>query len=560
MKKIILGLAAIVVAALVVILVFFKKDTKNPYTKTTWGKFGAECELENIPSEEYGNSFAKCDYSVPANEIPTFENSNLDFENEFNPKKSLPIMASAMIDLDNDGVDEVFIAGGVSQEDAIFKYDNGNFIDITSQVHLPKKPKNTSTYGAVSFDLDNDGKTDLLVNGDYGVLWYRNTENGFEVTTIKVPLNEKSVAASITLGDINQDGHVDMFVSAYIKLDKMEGQTIFKDPNYGGSSLLMLNNGDNTFKDVTETYGLSYIHNTFMAVLVDVDNDSFLDLVVAHDTGEVRTYKNNNGKGFIKKSNPTTGKYAYPMGIAVGDYNNDGNIDFFFSNTGSSVPEFLAKGDLEENDEFIGTWLLFKNEGNFEFTDTAKETKIADFEFSWGAVFEDYNLDGLQDLVVSENYVDFPPHKLFKLPGRFLVQRADGTFAAVEDQANVINMNYGITPLSSDFNQDGYPDIVFANIGSPMIAKINKGGNANYIAVRFAENTKNVGAKVTITKADGSIQSDVYVIGEGLVSDQTSTLTFGLGKHKEVNTILINYADGSSKTINNPKINTVHKL
>jgi len=560
MKKVLLGLAAIVVAALVVILTFFKKDTKNPYTKTTWGKFGANCETENIPSETHGNEFAKCDYTVPNGEIPVFEDAAFEFENEFDAKKSLPIMASAMVDLDNDGVDEVFIAGGVTQEDAIFKYDNGNFIDITNTVNLPKKPENTSTYGAVSFDLDNDGRTDLLVNGDYGVLWYRNTESGFEVTEIEVPLNDKSVAASITLGDINHDGFIDMFVSAYIKLDKMEGQTIFKDVNYGGSSLLMLNNGDNTFKDVTEAYGLTYIHNTFMAVLVDVDNDAYLDLVVAHDTGEVRTYKNNEGKSFTKKTNPTTGKYAYPMGIAVGDYNNDGNIDFFFSNTGTSVPEILAKGDLEEGDEFVGTWLLFKNEGNFEFTDTAEETKVADFEFSWGAIFEDYNLDGLQDLVVSENYVDFPPHKLFKLPGRFLVQRPDGTFAAVEDQANAINMHYGITPLSSDFNQDGYPDMVFANIGSPILAKINKGGDANFIAIRFAENTKNVGAKVTITKTDGTIQSDVYVIGEGLVSDQTSTLTFGLAQQKEIVSILINYADGTTKTINNPKINTIHKL
>jgi len=560
MKKVLLGLLGLIIAAVVAILVFFKQDAKDPYTHTNWGKFSGKTATEDTPADNHGSKFRKCDYSVPANEIPTFKNAAFNFENKFDPKKSLPIMGSAMVDLDGDGVDEVFIAGGVTQDDAVFKYDNGNFIDVTSKIGLPKKPVNTSTFGAVSFDLDTDGKTDLLVNGDYGLLWYRNTGEGFEVKKIEVPLNEKSVAASITIGDINRDGFADIFVSAYIKLNKMEGQTIFKDFNYGSSSLLMLNNGDNTFTDVTEKFGLTYIHNTFMGVFVDVDNDAYLDLVVAHDTGEVRTYKNNEGKSFTKKANPTTGKYAYPMGIAVGDYNNDGNIDFFFSNTGTSVPTFLARGDLAEGDEFIGKWMLFKNEGNFKFTDTAEETKVADFEFSWGAIFEDFNLDGRQDLVVAENYVDFPPHKLFKLPGRFLVQRADGTFAAVEDQANAINKNYGITPLSSDFNQDGYPDMVFANIGSPMRAKINKGGDANYISIRFAENTKNVGAKVIVRKTDGSILSDVYVIGEGLVSDQTSTLTFGLGQTKEVASLLINYADGTSKTIEKPEINKIHKM
>ena len=567
MKKVLLGILAVVVLAVGAILLFFKNDAKDPYAdskpelqQVTWGKFGASCDAKDTPDKKHGSVFQKCDYSVPDQEIPTFSDIDFNFENKFDASKSLPIMASAMIDLDNDGVDEVFIAGGVTQEDAIFKYNENGFENISETVGLPKKPANTSTFGAVSFDLDNDGKTDLLVNGDYGVLWYRNTGSGFEVTKIEVPLNEKSVAASLTLGDINRDGFADIFVSAYIKLDKMEGQTIFKDFNYGGSSLLMLNNGDNTFSDVTEKYGLTYVHNTFMGVFVDVDNDAYLDLVVAHDTGEVRTYKNNGGESFTKKTNPTTGKYAYPMGIAVGDYNNDGNIDFFFSNTGTSVPEFLAKGDLAEGDEFIGTWMLFKNEGDFTFSDSAKETKVADFEFSWGAIFEDFNLDGRQDLVVSENYVDFPPHKLFKLPGRFLVQREDGTFAAVEDQANVINMHYGITPLSSDFNKDGYPDMVFANIGSPMKAKLTKGGDANFISVRFAENAKNAGAKVTIKKVDGSIQSDVYVIGEGLVSDQTSTVTFGLGKNKEVASMLINYADGTSKTVENPAVNKIHKM
>jgi len=93
-----------------------------------------------------------------------------------------------------------------------------------------------------------------------------------------------------------------------------------------------------------------------------------------------------------------------------------------------------------------------------------------------------------------------------------------------------------------------------------MKAKINRGGDANFIAIRFAENVKNVGAKITITKADGSIQSDVYVIGEGLVSDQTSTVTFGLGTNKEVTKMDINYADGTSKTIENPEINKIHKM
>ena len=467
-------------------------------------------------------------------------------------------MGASLIDVNNDGVDEVFVGGGLGQQDGLFSYNGAAF--EKSNFTLPASPETVSTYGAVSFDLDSDGNTDLFLSTNEGLFWYRNTGDGFESSKVAIPFNEKSICAGVTFGDINRDGHADMFVANYIKKAKMEGQTIFKDFSYGSSSLLMINNGDNTFRDATEEYGLTYIHNIFMGIFVDMDKDGWLDLVAAHDTGEARTYKNEAGKKFSLKANPSTGKYAYPMGIAVGDYDNNGFMDFFFSNTGSSVPVFLARGDLEEEDVFINDWMLFKNGGNFNFTDVAEETKVADFEFSWGAIFEDFNLDGRQDLVVAENYVDFPPHKLFKLPGRFLVQRPNGTFAAVEDQAGAINKNYGITPLSSDFNQDGYPDLLFSNLNGPFRVLLNKGGDANFIAVRLPETAKYVGSTITVTKMDGTTLTDAYIIGEGLGSDQTSTVTFGLGLDPKVSAISIALPDGTTKNISNPTINTVITL
>ena len=233
-------------------------------------------------------------------------------------------------------------------------------------------------------------------------------------------------------------------------------------------------------------------------------------------------------------------------------------IDFFFSNTGSSVPKFLARGDLAEEDEFNEKWLLFKNEGDFKFTDVAKETKVADFEFSWGAIFEDFNLDGRQDLVVAENYVDFPPHSLFKLPCRFLLQRPDGTFAAVEEQAGVINNNYAIAPLTSDFNKDGYPDLMYSNLNGKVKAFINKGGEHNFIAFRFPENAEYVGSHITLSLGENQILSDVYVIGEGLGSDQSSTITFGLGKKKELLSATITLPSGEKIKLDKPTVNQVH--
>ena len=93
---------------------------------------------------------------------------------------------------------------------------------------------------------------------------------------------------------------------------------------------------------------------------MDIDNDSWLDIIVAQDTGEVKTYKNNGDLTYAIIENPLTNRYAYPMGIAVGDYNNDGLVDFMFSNTGSTLPRFLAKGDIEDASKFNEKWILFE--------------------------------------------------------------------------------------------------------------------------------------------------------------------------------------------------------
>ncbi len=560
MKKFIVAAIVIILFLVLFLIFFFKSDATDPYKQTTWGKFSGSCNTEEAPSENYGNKFIGCDYSIPDQDIPKFTSLNFPFTNKFDNSKSLPLMASALIDIDNDGIDEVFIAGGITQNDGLFKFDNNSFIEITDIVNLPSKEPNTTNYGAISVDLDNNGFVDLIVCGDDGVKWYKNNGNNFSATKLQIEFNEKSVPISVTAGDINKDGHLDLFVSAYIKLSKMEGQTIFKDMSYGATSLLLLNNGDQSFKNVTSEWGINYIHNTFMAVMVDIDKDGWIDLVVAHDTGEVKTYRNNNGESYDMISNPLTGKYAYPMGIAVGDYNNDSHIDFFFSNTGSSVPEFMARGDLAEEDVFIRKWILFKNTGDFNFINTAENAKISDLEFSWGAIFEDFNLDGKQDLVVAENYVDFPPHKIFKLPCRFLIQRENHTFAAVEDQAGVVNREYAITPLSSDFNNDGYKDFLYINLNGTSAAFINKGGEVNYISVRFKETADNIGSYVTINKIDGTKLTDVYVIGEGLVSDQSNTVTFGIGSDESIISLVIKKLSGEEIVIDNPELNKTYQI
>ena len=501
----------------------------------------------------------KYDITIDDNKIPLFEEIALDFKHQYNGDKSLPIAPSALIDINNDNIDEVFFGGGMHQEDAIFAYRNNVFVDISSEVNLPKKGNTLTTVGVVSADFDNNGFTDILLGREDGLTIYYNTDGKFTVKKIDTPINEKSTPAGLTVGDIDKDGDLDIFMATYLKKELMEGQTIFEDDTYGATSELLLNTGNENYISITKEAGLDYIHNTFQGVLVDIDNDSWLDLVVVHDTGEARTYKNNGDLTYTLKPNPLTKKFAYPMGLAVGDYNNDGLVDFMFSNTGSTLPRVIAKGDIKDASLFNEKWILFRNDGDFKFTDTAEDTKIADYEFSWGCTFADMNNDGLQDLMVAENYVDFAPNKLFKLPSRLLIQKEDGTFAPTEEKSGVVNPHYAITSLVSDFNQDGYLDMIWVNIDTPSLAYINKGGTNNYLQVDLGESVNVQGAKVTVTTPTKTL-TEWLVSGEGLASDQTALLQFGLGEETTIPNIKIRLANDNEISIDNPEINRIIDL
>tara|TARA_R110002124_G_scaffold266409_1_gene433310 strand:- start:218 stop:1813 length:1596 start_codon:yes stop_codon:yes gene_type:complete len=515
MKKIFITIAAILALLISAVVVKFSLDKNIPY----------DVSSDNI-------------------EVPSFTSSYLDFEQELSDAESLPFTASAIIDIDNDGTEELFIGGGPNQEDEFFQYANGEFGRM-EKGFFTKTVIQDATFGSSVIDVDNNGYSDLIVSRTSGVWLYLNQNGKFSEQKLDLPLKADTSPLSVAISDINRDGHFDMYVAGYIKKELVEGQNIFNKEGYGGTSAMLLNNGDNTFTDITDSSGLAYVHNTFMGIFVDMDNDGLEDLVVAHDTGHVKTWKNIGNNKFIDAPNPNSKEYSYPMGIAVTDYQNNGLVDFFFSNVGSTAPAPLAKGDLRDDQIYNDKWIMFQNKGNFKFEDVAEQVKLADYEFSWGAIFEDFNLDGRDDLVVSENYIGFPIHKIpfLRLPGRFLMQTETGEFAETGEQSDVKNTGYSITPITADFNNDGYPDFVHINIAGKSKVFMNKGGDNHYLKVKLTDNISSIGAKITVTLSDGSLLRRDLVSGEGLSSDQSHIQIFGL-QQSSVTEVQVRYLDG----------------
>ena len=495
-------------------------------------------------------------YETPLNGtiVPQFSELELPFEHKFVAEHSLPFMASAVINVDGKGAEELFLGGAEGQADAMLRFENGAFVDVSESVGLGSDAGGGASLGALTLDIDNDGDDDLFVTRTNGVWLYTNDGGRLTGSKLAIDMKKDTSPMSIAVADLNNDGRADLFVPGYLRKELMEGQNIFNKEGYGGMSRLFMSQADGSYKDVTESSGLDYRHNSFQAAFLDFDQDNDLDLVVAHDTGQVRTWENDGKAHFTNHPNPSSDQYGYPMGIAIGDINQDGDTDLWFSNVGDTVPHMMTSGDLRDDQDFHTKWFLFQGKEGFAFEDVAAKSNVADLEFSWGGVFEDFNLDGRPDLAVSENYVELPFHKLefMRLPGRFLLQNDKGQFSAQGESSGVVNRRYSISPVTADFNGDGYPDLVHVNLAGKSLAFLSKGGDGTSLRVQLPNDVGSIGARVEVELENGKMLRQPYVSGEGLCSDSSHIVTFGTTGN-QVKKVTVRYLNGFEETKESPK-------
>jgi len=485
----------------------------------------------------------------------SFTQVDLPFENKIDLENSLPFLASAALDIDGDGIDELFLGGGDEQNDVFFKFDGTRFVPL--QISLEKHPVD-ATHGAAHIDFDEDGDVDLFTARESGI-WYHENQGGvFSSRKLSLKLGgagddaNNTTPLSIGLGDINKDGLADLYIAGYLKIDRVEGETIFAD-GYGGFSHLFLNMGGGEFKDISKEWGVWRQHNSFIGTFADMNRDGFSDLIVAQDTGKVETYINNKGTGFLPQPNPSD--YSYPMGIAIGDYDNDGWMDGFFSNVGYTLPPFILRGDLPKDAKFNHNHMLFHNQNGVSYDDTAKAAKVNRYGFGWGAIFTDIDLDSYEDILMSQNYARMPMQAIMtRYNGKILL--GDGrSFTPVEKTSGGVNPHFGIAPLVADFNGDGRPDLVWANVAGPSLAYISEPSQNNYITLNFPDVAASLNAEIMLTLPDWTHRYKQVIAGQGLGSDGTRKITFGLGPFDKAERIVIKFQNGNQTGFSNVPAN-----
>ena len=465
------------------------------------------------------------------------------FTHRWAKQTSHPLLAAAAIDIDGDGRDEVFLGGSDGQPDALLAWRDGKLVDIAAELGLGD---NEATYGALSIDLDGDGRVDLVSVGHTGVILWLNKGARFERRPLDVKIPADAVPMAVTAGDFDRDGKVDLYISVFVA-PALFRSPVFNDPAHAKPNLLLRNEGDLRFTDVTDGVAAG-LQNTFTASFVDLNRDGWLDLVLAQNTGEIEILRN-LGNGKFARVEFHSG-YGFWMGLAFGDIDQDGDLDIFLSNIGNSIPTPLVKGDRRDNQRLASEWILLRNDGDLRFTDITGDAGISGFGFAWGGVFEDVNLDGVLDLLVAQNYVKWPVHSLFKLPGKLLLGAPGAKFFTSNVAANA---GYGHVPLAADLDGDGRNDILWANMDGPTRAYLNK-TDGRFISVRLPDTPASIGARIRLEGMRAPVHA--FIAGEGLTSDRTTQFTFGLPKDSAAPAALVvEWLDGKVTRIATPPVN-----
>jgi len=502
----------------------------------------------------------------------------------------------ALLDYDNDGWLDVYLVNGSTfaalkgQEapprSALFRNNrNGTFTDVTIRAGVANERWGM---GATAADFNNDGWTDLYVTNFGKNRLFRNNGDGSftdvaESAGVSVTTTTPFWSTAAAFGDYDRDGWLDLFVTGYLKFDpdnppapgsavvsynfcQFRGQEVMCGPRglAGERDFLFRNNGDGTFRELSASAGVADAkgYYGFAATWADVDDDSWLDLLVANDSTPNYLYRNRGDGTFEDLSYPSgfalneNGREQACMGIAVGDYNHDGRLDFYLTNF---------------SDDYN---TLYRNEGEANFTDISLQVGLGELTIpflGWGTGFLDYDNDGHPDLFVANGHVYRAVDKLdwgttwAQRPLLFRNlngQRFEAVPPAIGSGLAVVVPSRGAA--FGDLDNDGRIDVVLNNLDSPPTVLRNVTRNANnWLILKLIGGPKSprdaIGATAFLTA--GGLRQRGDVLGGSSYSSQSDVrLHFGLGSATAVEKLEIRWPSGRRETIVIPGVNRALKI
>ena len=438
----------------------------------------------------------------------------------------------AVGDYDNDGLPDLYVVAGTSGQNSLFRnLGDGTFIDLAESAGVALA--STSGSGPLFFDYDGDGWLDLFVgavHGDAPTLFRNGGDGTFADVSAASNLTFPSETVSATAGDYDGDGWLDLFVSHW-------GAP-------AGACHLWHNDAGGGFSCADAEAGLAGLvreltDRTFTANFVDLNNDGRSDLVVTADYGQSTVWLNRGGGRFANATNVVISD-ENGMGSAIGDYDGDGDFDWFVSSIRDS------DGTTEGNWGTSGN-RLYRNRGDGTFDDATDQAGVRDGAWGWGASFADFNNDGRLDLIHVNGWPQGSP-QFRGTRARLFIAAGAGPF---HEQAAALGLDErvgGRGVACFDYDGDGDLDVFVANNSGPHHLWRNDGGRAggHYLDVRVQgdpPNTFAIGAKVFVTAAGREQMRDVRA-GSNYVSQDQHEVHFGLGSSAHVDRLRVVWPDG----------------
>ncbi len=472
---------------------------------------------------------------------------------------------ACVLDYNNDGYEDVYITGGMN-DDVLYKNNgNGTFTNILEQSGLVLTKKYV-TQGVAGADVNHDGYVDLFITTitsrekkeviprEINLLFLNNGNGTFRDVTKEYGLDQLySFSTGASFGDFNADGWPDIYVGNYFneytgKLSVINDNTVV-GANQIAKGYLLLNEKGKHFRDVYAAYGLDFRGFGFGGVFTDYDNDGDQDLFINHDFGYKRTPDMLLENQFPKKSLVDVAKKEgmdlkiNSMSTAVGDYNNDGLMDYYVTNIGFNyfmVNQGIGKG----------------------FVNNAKKLGMDFFAISWGTNFADFDHDGDVDLFVANG--DLNPN---------CVPMADFYFENLgkkfQDNARAAGLaDYGIGRGSVvfDYDNDGDLDLLVVNqqpvltYPVPSVTHLYRNdstrGNWIKIALKGVEaESHGIGSKIEVEAGGKKMIREIDGGSSSHLSQNSVIAHFGLGGALKVDKITVYWTGGNKQEILNTNVN-----
>ena len=484
---------------------------------------------------------------------------------------------AAFFDHDNDGDLDLYVVNGATfatygpksgPGNVLYRNrGDGTFKDITNSAGVGSADWGA---GCAVGDIDNDGNRDLYVTNYGANLLYLNRGDGtFKDVTNSADVGGNAYSASAAFFDYDNDGDLDLYVANYVVFDLegmlaeaapvklctfFGGTRVYCGPKgmIGAADVLFRNNGDGTFKDVTESSGVSVANRYYGlgVVVADYDIDGDVDLFVANDETPNVLFRN-EGDGTFKDVALLAG-VAYNgdgdeeagMGVDFGDYDNDGDPDLYVTNF------------------FRETNTLYRSDGDGRFTDVTTTTGLAAPTISplgWGTGFFDYDNDGLLDIFVANGHVYPQVDQLsvgssYRQPNQLFRNLGGGQFSEVTAGPGLLLEKVSRGTCFGDYDNDGDSDIFVVELNDAPTLLRNDGGNGhNWLKVQVVGSRSNrdgVGTRIRLV-ADGRSQWRTVSGASSYLSHNDIRTHFGLGEQRQAERIEIVWPDGTTYDICN---------